>query len=167
MSLYSKLIQAFCLCFCVALTSCTFAPLYNEATEQKLSEVFVATIPDREGQLLRNKLRFLMENHGDDCRAKYTLNIKLSTLDRALGINRSGTITRKNRIITATFDLVDREKQVPVYRSSAKVENPYVIQQSQFYSNPITEEHATQESLELLAQLIKAELAMHFSRNED
>lgn len=148
-------------------SGCTFDNLYDEAMDEKMSQVFVATIPDRSGQILRNRLRYLMEGHGFAQKPVYTLTINLNIRETDLGVSRKGVTTRKNQIVTATFTLKHRETQRKVYSSKATVENPYIIQKSQFYANPVTENHVAEQSIELLAQLIKTDLAIYFRKNEN
>ena len=149
------------------LSGCTFNNLYDEAMDEKMSQVFIATIPDRNGQILRNRLRYLMEGHGFAKKPVYTLAIDLSIKETDLGVSRTGVTNRKNQIATANIVLKHRGTQKKLYTSKVEVENPYVIQQSQFYANPVTEEHIAEQSLELLAQLIKTDLAIYFRKNEN
>ena len=93
--------------------------------------------------------------------------IDLTITESNIGINRTGVTVRKNKVALAKLVLKDRRTQETVYTSNAKSQNSYVVQNTQFYSNPITEDYATKQALELLAQFIQADLAMYFSKNEN
>lgn len=153
--------------FGLILQSCSFGPLYDKKVQQSLGSIFVSTIPNRDGQILRNQLRYLLEGYQTSEKTRYNLMIDLSITESNIGVNRTGVTVRKNKVALAKLVLKDRLTQETVYSSRVKSQNSYVVRNRQFYSNPITEDHATKQALELLAQFIQADLAMYFSKNEN
>lgn len=153
--------------FGVLLQSCSFGPLYDEEVQKDLGSIFVSTIPNRDGQILRNRLRYLLEGYETSEKSRYNLMIDLTITESNIGINRTGVTVRKNKVALAKLVLKDKRTQETVYTSNVKSQNSYVVRNTQFYSNPITEDYATKQTLELLAQFIQADLAMYFSKNEN
>ena len=153
--------------FGLVLQSCSFGTLYDERVQKNLGSIFVSTIPNRDGQILRNQLRYLLEGYKTSEKSRYNLMIDLSITESNIGVNRTGVTVRKNKVALAKLVLKDKRTQETVYKSRVKSQNSYVVRNTQFYSNPITQEHATKQALELLAQFIQADLAMYFSKNED
>ena len=93
--------------------------------------------------------------------------IDLTITESSIGVNRTGVTVRKNKVALAQLILKDKKTQETLHRSTVKAQNSYVVRSTQFYSNPITEDYATKQALELLAQFIQADLAMYFSKNEN
>ena len=149
------------------LQSCSFTQLYNEKVQKDLGDIFVSTIPNRDGQILRNHLRYLLEGYETADNPRYNLMIDLSIVESNIGVNRTGVTVRKNKVALAKLVLKDKQTQKTLHTSTIKAQNSYVVRNTQFFSNPITEDFATKQALELLAQFIQADLAMYFSRNEN
>ncbi|MGH7104165.1 MAG: LPS assembly lipoprotein LptE [Acetobacteraceae bacterium] len=73
------------------LGGCGFTPLYapvsSGAPSSDLARVFVAVIPDRSGQLLREALQVRLEGSGTHEARIYTLRVNYGISSEALGIN--------------------------------------------------------------------------------
>lgn len=150
----------------VVLSACTTDILYDEAVEKKLSSTFIKNIPNKQGQFLRSELRDQFGIHGEE-NLRYDLDIKLSITDRSIGIARDATTTRQEAVANADVILKDRKSGAIIYKDSIKTTNSFVINPNNFYANLSSTEYATQQSLTLLARLIKLKISMAMRRHEN
>ena len=99
-------------CAALALTACGFRPLYATGTtpegmSQYFSQVYVESIPGRQGVHLRNQLMDALTPAGTPSSAAYRLTIKLEDLKEGLAIQENTQITRYNYSLTAKYELRD------------------------------------------------------------
>ena len=151
-----------------ALGSCGFQPLYAErpggrSVSSDLSEVRIAPISDRAGQMLRNELIDRLNPSGEPNPGKYTLIVTLSVSKQELGIRKDETATRANMLLSATFRLVEAESGAIVYRSGSSATTSYNIVESD-YGTISAERDARQRGLILLADGIAIRVSAYFNR---
>lgn len=99
---WSRFLAVFCLCGFVA--ACGFRPIHAPAPQtdadtgengfELLRNVFIARIPDREGQQLRNELTRLMHPTGMVANPQYVLSIQLNESTSAFAVRKSTVATR-------------------------------------------------------------------------
>jgi LPS-assembly lipoprotein len=70
-----------------------------------LSQVSIARIDDRPGQMLRNRLLDKMNPHGVPVEPKYVLVVRLRESTERLALRRDATATRANLRISADYSL--------------------------------------------------------------
>ena len=154
MSFY-KLLTLLSLCFFV--TSCGFRPLYvpyEERSEDITYPIKIATILNRDGQILRNYLLDLLTPEGSPLHPQYILEVVLTDAIRSTGVNKSETTTRKEAILTGTFTLKDAKTNAIVYKHTTKAMNSFSVISQNYYADLVAEEYAKREAMRLLAEKI-------------
>ncbi len=152
------------------LTACGFSPIYGQSgaahssVEAHLGKVFIATIPDRDGQYLYNALvdRFYRGDYPSE--APYLLEVgDLKEALRDLDITVRSDATRGQLRISATFTLRDRHEDVVVLGRELSAITSYNILSSEF-TNRVSEDNARLNALDDLARQIELQVALYFDR---
>lgn len=152
--LFCRLISIACLCVLVA--SCGFQPLYVpvQETNRVAVPLKIATIQERDGQILRNYLVDLLTPEGTPQKPLFILEVSLTDAIQNIGVNKDETTNRKNAIMTATFTLRNAQNYRTVYTHTAKAINSFSVISENYFSDITTEEYAKKEALRLLAEKI-------------
>ena len=134
------------------LAGCGFQPLYgegaNSVSQQSLSEVRIAPLEDRVGQLLHIRLSKAMHPRGQARVAKWVLGIQLTSRTEQLGIRKDETATRANLVLVARFQLRSAQTGKPAFSGRAVITISYNILESRFgtvASRSDAERRATRE----------------------
>ncbi len=154
MSFY-KLLNILSLCF--FLTGCGFHPLYTpyqERSEDISYPVKIASILDRDGQILRNHLLDLLTPEGSPAHPLYILEVVLTDTIRSTGVNKNETTSRKEAILTGSFILKDVKTNAIVYQHSVTAMNSFSVISQNYYADLVAEEYAKREAIRLLAEKI-------------
>lgn len=151
------------LCLCFLLTACGFRPLYMSQEESSgLSyPIKIASIPNRDGQLLRNYLVELLTPAGPPLKPKYILEIKLTDSITGIGVNKDETTSRKQAILVANIILKDYKNNKVVYTHSTNAINSFSVLSQNYYADLVAEKDAKHEAIRLLAEKIKLLLATY------
>jgi len=152
--------------FCFCLNACGFHPLYtsDETTCGMNYPLKIATIPNREGQILRNYLVDLLTHKNLSVKPKYTLEVKLTETPLDLGILKDETVNRKQ--ITVTADIVLRNsKSKIIYEHTAIAINSFAVLSQDYYADFVTEEYSKKEALHLLAEKIKLLVSLYLDND--
>jgi LPS-assembly lipoprotein len=157
------------LAFALALLSaCGFQPLYGDksygagATE-KLSEVDIGPIPDREGQKLRNLLidRFYPSSRPSSTR--YRLEVSLTASEQKLALQKDASAVRAQLNVTAPYRLIDTTNGAVVFKSNSRTIISYNVLE-QHYAGVLTVENAYDRALLEISNDITTRVAMHLGR---
>src|SRR3989338_2782467 len=99
----------FCLLLSLFLVSCGFQPLHQAhmGPSDICYPIKIATIKNREGQILRNYLVDIITPQGTPQKPEYLLEVDLTTQIENVGINKDETTSRKKATLTANFRLKD------------------------------------------------------------
>lgn len=153
MWLYNSILSV---CFCLFLSACGFRPLYTSSSSNCSVSypLKIATISDRNGQILRNYLVDLLIPAGASPKPKYTLEIKLNEAIIGTGIQRDETTSRKQVTFTAEIILRNNCWKV-IYRHCTRTVNSFAVLSENYYSDSIAENYAKKEDLRVLAEKIK------------
>lgn len=160
------------LCGVLFLSACGFRPVYGvhgqslSGVEDQFSEVYIANIPDREGQYLRNALidRFYRTSRPSD--PIYTLIVQPVREDLVdLDITKSADATRGQLKLNTVMQLQDRRINKTVLKRSLLAITSYNILGSEFATR-VTEENARQNALDELARQIEVQLGLYFKRRQ-
>ena len=104
-------------------TGCGFRPLYGQhqpaATNERMAEIRVAQIVDRNGQMLRNDLIDRLTPQGEPASPKFTLAVLLTETMTGLGQQTNSYATLGELQMTATFTLRDTTGKVGFVGTSA------------------------------------------------
>jgi LPS-assembly lipoprotein len=156
------------LALALAASACGFRPLYapSGSTNAELSKVFVDTIPNRDGQLLRQALQEQLDGSGLSDKS-YVLQVQFSLAYSVEGIQQDTSISRNRYIGTAHWVLRRPgplgEKITSGVASSLDGSNAI---NSQFFYGDLSGEAINRRMSDALAGRIKDELAAYFRAHE-
>lgn len=146
------------------LSACGFHPLHgpksppNTALVQNSqpAHVYIAVIPDREGQILRNEL---IDRLGQERDAPYRLEVsKIQESDKELAVTKSSEATRAQLRLKARMILKDRKGAELLVRDLQSVAS-YNVLASEFATR-VTENSARENALQDLARQIDLQLRL-------
>lgn len=152
------------------LAGCGFRPLYGTGGEQagvqdRLGEINVLLIPERNGQLLRQSLMNRLERGGAGAARRYDLSVQYSLAADAIAIQPDNSTSRVRLIATATWSLLAQDAQRRTLASgSAREVDAYNIINQQFFSAELTSTAVQRRMVDALAEQITQQLAVHFTR---
>lgn len=148
---------------CLIIAACGFRPLYGTAggvNKDRLERVAIGTIPEREGQILRNELLDLFSSDPDKA-SQYRLNVaSVNITSTGIGIDRTSEAeTRVQLLVTAPYSLTRLSDKKIVHRGEARSFVAYNILESQFETITARDD-AEHRALSQLAQAIMRETAL-------
>lgn len=155
---WRKLLASFVIA--AGFTACGFEPLYGtsgdggvgQSTEVLLSQVKIATIEDRDGQILHNYLLDRLNPRGRPKKPHYFLSTTLKTSTSSYGVQRDDTTTRANLTVTANFKLTNTDGKSITF--SARRLSGYSKTDSE-YSTIVAKEDALDRSLREIANDVR------------
>jgi LPS-assembly lipoprotein len=135
-----------------ALVGCGFTPLHSAHTnsDTSLNRVWIDTLPNSDGLMLRNALIDRFYTNGMPDQTPYILQIELTQLQRDLVIDKDSTTTRAQLVYRADYHLIDRTTRQSVDSGSMRAIGSYNILSSQ-YTTLVTENAAREQALQELA----------------
>jgi LPS-assembly lipoprotein len=150
------------------LAGCGFHPLYAQRgsaprINERLEDVAVDIIPNRQGQILRNELLDRVTPRGAPSHPTYHLGIQLTESRQEFAIRTDETATRSDVILTAQFTLRRSADDKVVHQGIAVVRNSYDLLQNKFATLSAAED-ARDRALTQLAEEIRTRLAIYFER---
>ena len=147
--------------------SCGFKPLYgNHATsvsQAELSQVRLAPLHDRVGQLLHIQLSKGMHAQGKPRNPVWELVIKLTTQTVDLGIRKDETATRANMTLNALFQLKRIDTGRVSFKGRSVITISYNILESRF-GTISSRNDATRRATRELGENIKNRVALFLSQ---
>ncbi len=154
----------------LGLGGCGFHPLYQTTARGDspgaLGEIFVATIPDRTGQLLRQALQERLDGAGSGARKQYELTVSYSIEQQAISIQQDSSSTRNRLVGRVTWTLHSDVPQAPAVTSgiARALDGNNVVNEQFFYTDLAT--GAAQARLaENLADQVTQQLATYFQQH--
>ncbi|MGK7861047.1 LPS assembly lipoprotein LptE [Falsiroseomonas sp. E2-1-a4] len=156
----------------LALGGCGFRPLYgggsSGAVRTELSQIRVALIQERFGQLLRRALTQRMgQSIGGPAQPLYELQVAPAQQAEGVGIQRDGTPTRVRVIGTANWLLARiGPPRETLATGTERATEAYNIPPNQFFASDSSREFAEQRLADLLAELVVTRIAVDFRRRE-
>jgi LPS-assembly lipoprotein len=160
-------------CFCFALVGCGFTPLYGTKSTPDLSvqngigfnQIAIDTIPDQQGQYLRNQLidRFYKNGYPDSPR--YHLAIApIAETEQSLAIAKSTESTRNQLRMATRFELKDKNTGAVMLTRDVVGITSYNILVSEFATR-VAEDNARTNALNDLARQIELQLGLYLRRS--
>ena len=152
----------------VSLSGCGFQPLYGgkgvgAAAADRLMEVDIASIPDREGQKLRNLLIDNFYPSERPSNPRYRLDVALSASEQKLALQKDATAVRAQLLVNAPYRLTDTQTGQVVFQSSSRSMISYNTLE-QHYAAIVTMQNAYDRALEDISNDITTRVAMHLGR---
>ena len=152
------------------VAACGFQPLYGEnplstPTTEQLSQIEVAPIADRIGQIVKNQLEDELTPLGPSSAPLYILEVTLSEEIEGFGFRRDESITRENLRLEAAYRLLRSDNNQPVLVGNARSNMAYDVVRSDF-ANLSAREDAARRTAEQLVHIIANRLSLHFLEAE-
>ena len=147
--------------FSLVVLLCGCEPVLDPATQCALSSIYVRSIPERSGDILRTTLQRLL--HQDDRHSCYELDVDLDIKEHALEMGYDAKINLLHVMLKAPFKVYQGNKVV--YEDQA-VAYYYRTLTPSFYAQTTTQAYIGEEGAEQLAHSIVLKLAAFFKRNK-
>jgi len=151
-----------------ATAACGFQPLYGDrgigaGAAEKLNSVEIASIPDREGQKLRNLLIDRFYESSRPGNPRYRLDVALTAVEQKLALQKDASAVRAQLLVSAPYRLTDTANGQVVFQSSSRSMISYNILE-QHYAGLLTVENAYDRALLEISNDITTRVAMHLGR---
>lgn len=154
------------------LVACGFAPVYapvsGHGAAADLGQVFVAVIPDRTGQLLRQALQVRLEGPGAPAAKRYTLAIAYGISSEGIAIQPDNSTTFIRYKGTATWRLLGADPAQPALATgTANAQDGYSVIVNQYFYTDLHTSEIYQRMADNIADQIVVRLANWFrARNK-
>ena len=164
--------KKFVLLSALLLAACGFEPVYgvnrntHTGVEEKLQQIDIGNIPDREGQFLKNELitRFYRDGRPSDPR--YALHVDpVSESLTDLDITKDSDATRGQLRLSTSIQLTDTRTGKAVLERSMVAIASYNILASEF-TNRVSEQNARENALRDLARQIEQYIALYLKKTQ-
>ncbi|MCM8732628.1 LPS assembly lipoprotein LptE [Azospirillum sp. A1-3] len=152
----------------LSLSGCGFQPLYGgqgvgAAAADRLMEVDIASIPNREGQKLRNLLIDNFYPSERPSNPRYRLDVALSASEQKLALQKDATAVRAQLLVNAPYRLTDTQTGQVVFQSNSRSMVSYNTLE-QHYAAIVTVQNAYDRALEDISNDITTRVAMYLGR---
>ncbi len=150
------------------LPGCGFRPLYGSngttaGAAEKLEQVAISNIPDRQGQILRNLLidRFHQDGRGGN--TPYRLDTQIIASEQKLALRQDASAERAQLLLNVPFRLIDTATGRTLFEGRSRSFIPYNILEER-YAGLTTLDHAYNRGLTEISDDITTRVAMFLSR---
>lgn len=148
------------------LTGCGFQPLYqaeggnSELVLTKLASIDIAPIPDRLGQIMRNRM---LDLFGTTSNPDYRLSVVISDEIEGYGFREDAAVTQEQVTMIATITLHEMTSDALEFETTLRARTSYDVVLSDFatYSQ---REDTKRRLVEELAEQLHRRLALHFRK---
>jgi len=149
----------------LVVCACGFTPVYGtKSPSADLSSIFVDTIANREGQIVRNHLIDRLYQDGYPSNTDYTLMIAPITENIVeIGIDRDDEASRAQLRQKTTLQLKDVKTNSIVLNRTVRATSGYNILTGQF-TTYVTEDDARAQTLKALSNNIITQLELYFKK---
>jgi LPS-assembly lipoprotein len=152
------------------LAGCGFHPVYMPSAgdepgvaQRELGAIYVAIIPDRPGQELRQALQQRLGGTGADPKPLYTLHVNYWIAGEGIAIQPDTSVTRIRLFGNANWNLVGRDPaQTPITKGFARAEDAVNVIDNGYFSSDLQNEAADAYLAQALADQIAMRLAVFF-----
>jgi LPS-assembly lipoprotein len=152
------------------LLAACYHPLYGSkdfsgtpsAQEKNLNSIFIAGIPDENGQRLRNLLIDRFYGAGRPATTSTRLEVQLVAFEEKLGLQKDATTTRARLNLTSNYTLFDSATNKPLFRATSRSTVSYNILDDQ-YATLALKEDAYSRGVRELSELMTTRLLLYFS----
>lgn len=161
-------------CCLLLLEGCGFHPIYapgggtaDGPAATGLSQVSVALIPERSGQLLRQYLQARLERSGGGLAKLYDLNVSFSVNQEGVAISRADSVATRTRVsASASWSLIslDAERRT-VTSGVARTTDGFNPLDNQYFYSDLQSEQTQRRVAEAVADQIAQQLAAWFSNH--
>ena len=147
----------------IVLSACGFSPVYGtKDARDSISNIDIAVIPNREGQVVRNHLIDYFYDGGYAPNPTHRLEVSpIQENIVEIGVDRSDEASRAQLRQQATMRLIDNTTGNVVLKRTVRATSSYNILAGQ-YTTFVTQSDARQQALKTLADNIITQLELHF-----
>jgi len=159
------------LSFCLLNTGCGFQPLYQHADSldhSRVPNLAIAVIPDRTGQIVRNRLLQQLAPHIDKNANVIVEVTPIEIVTNSTSVRRDGTASRYRLTAHATIYLKDAASKKVLFENSATAINAYSIGEysaTAAYSTLTAAQDAKDKALQELSEQIVAIVVSHYQNS--
>lgn len=166
------MMRALTLITLTTLSACGFSPVYGTHSKSAnqteasavLNQVSIASLPDREGQYLRNALIDRFYKHGYPTNPTYQLKIgALNENKTAFDITIDSEATRYQLKTSTKLNLRDTRTGQNVLQRNIYAVSSYNVLESEF-STRVSEQNAREAILNDLARQIEQQITLYLNR---
>lgn len=157
-------------CCLFLLGNCGFKPLHSKKSQQfndntinAMAHVTVPAIPERAGQLVRNKLLDRLHIRGIADKPLFRLTVSLKESREGIAFQQDDSATRFNLYLTAQFELTNTRTTESLLKGNARAIAAYNIVRSD-YANLINQRDALKRASESVADSIQIQISIYFHR---
>ncbi len=152
---------------CLPMAGCGFHPLHGggaHSVDAQLPDIFVANIPGRTGQQLRQSLQQRLAGSSEASPQGYTLQVSYVLSSEALGIHGDNTSSR-NRVIGSANWVLSSVAPAPVALASgnARSVDGFNIIETQYFAATLANETTGGRVADNLADTITTQIATWFT----
>ncbi len=154
----------------LSLAACGFRPVYGVnrdmpvGVEEKLEQVSISNIPDREGQYLRNALIDRFYRSSRPASPAYALSIRPITENLSeLDITKTSDTTRAQLRLNTAMVLQDLRTGETVLSRSLNAITSYNVLGNEFATR-VTEDNARKNALDDIARQAEMQIGLYFRR---
>jgi LPS-assembly lipoprotein len=155
----------------LSLSGCGFHPLYNHRVsasadvKKELGAVRVATISDRTGQILHNKLLERLTPEGEPEKPRYTLNVTMTEVMYGINFQKDATASGGEMNITVVWYLNENDTGRMV-RSGSFSSVDSVNYLGPRYASVSAERDAEQRLLSDIADVLTDQISVYLQANQ-
>lgn len=148
------------------LTGCGFKPLYqaeggnSRMVLTKLASIDIAPIPERLGQIMRNRM---LDLFGSATTPDYRLNVTISDEIEGYGFRSDAAVTQEQVTMTAVIVMKTLASDEIEFETTLRARTSYDVVLSDF-ATYTQREDAKRRLVEELAEQLHRRLALHFRK---
>ena len=152
----------------LVLAGCGFQPMYADPARgrpvsEDMARIYVAAIPDRVGQLLRNDLLDRLNPMGQPAKNRYRLEVELRSSSPPTVLSTNELASRRNFTLNATYTLRSADGKQRFLRRRYTAVTSFDIVESEF-ATLTARDYAEELAARQVADAIQTQLALYFSR---
>lgn len=148
------------------LQACGFQTVYGSGQKQNISQlsgILIGPLPDRNGQILRNKLLTALNTKSKISKPIYSLNLKLYDTTSTLAFSKKSFATRANLSVKSEFYLIRIKDNKTLYFGKSESTVSYNILKNE-YATIAVKKDAMVRGLQEISQNIQGQLGLYFMR---
>ena len=152
------------------LGGCGFRPLYGSngvtgGASEKLEQVAISNLPERQGQILRNLLidRFHQSERGTA--SLYRLDAQILASEQKLALRQDASAERAQLVLNVPYRLIESATGRTLFEGRSRSFIPYNVLEER-YAGLATLDNAYQRGLTEISDDITARVAMYLARGQ-
>ena len=152
------------------LPGCGFQPLYGDrgttaGAADKLEQVAISNMPDRQGQILRNLLIDRFHQDGRAAGTPYRLDAQVIASEQKLALRKDASAERAQLVLSVPFRLIDNATGRTLFEGRSRSFIPYNVLEER-YAGLTTLDNAYTRGLTEISDDITARVAMYLTRGQ-